>query len=94
MSTLCAFNWDGIGSLGVNLKQLHRAYEPNAFTQNALNSVDVGSGAPDPLFSRHGYSKTAYAADVGALIRFGPTQKLSRRLNAAKHQPARCVVGQ
>ncbi len=74
------FDWNGIWSFGVNLKQLHREYQPDRFTENALNDVSVGSGAADPLFAKNGYSSSAFAIDLGVLSRFGPGNRQSASL--------------
>lgn len=64
------FGWQGIWSGGVNLKQLYHQYEPDRFTENALNDAGVASNTADPLF-QSGYGKAAYAADAGLLYQFG-----------------------
>lgn len=65
------FGWAGLWSAGATLKQFHRQYQPDRFTENALNDVGVGSGQRDPLFAKQGYSKNAYALDLGGLYQFG-----------------------
>jgi hypothetical protein len=69
------FNLKGLWSAGFNIKQLHRQYQPDRFTENSLNDVGTGSGEADPLFARNGYAKDGYALDLGALYRFGPSNK-------------------
>ncbi|MCG3204505.1 MAG: hypothetical protein KCHDKBKB_01220 [Elusimicrobia bacterium] len=61
----------GIYSIGGNLKQLHRQYQQDRFTENALNDAGVGSNQQDQLFTK-GTAKDSYAADFGALAQFGP----------------------
>lgn len=75
------FGWRGKWSLGGALKQLHRQYEPDRFTENALNDGGVGSGEADPLFARNGYSKDAYTADAGVLYEFGENYKYGAGLS-------------
>ncbi len=60
----------GISSFGANLKQLHRQYEPDRFTENALNDAGVGSNQRDQLFNS-GNAKDTYAIDLGGLVQFG-----------------------
>jgi hypothetical protein len=74
------FGWRGKWSMGGTLKQLHRQYEPDRFTENALNDTGTGSGQSDPLFARNGYASDAYALDLGALYQFGAHDKYSAGL--------------
>jgi len=74
------FDWPGIWSFGGNLKQLHRQYEPDRYTQNALNDVGGASNQVDPLFAAHGYTKDNYAVDAGALAHFGSRSQYSAGL--------------
>lgn len=60
----------GIYSIGGNFKQLHRQYEPDRFTENALNDAGVASNQRDQLFSS-GNAKDTYAVDLGGLVQFG-----------------------
>lgn len=64
------FNWGAIWSLGGNLKQLHREFEADRFTENALNDAGAASNSKDPVFGS-GYSKDSYAIDLGGLVQFG-----------------------
>ncbi len=66
-----AFGWNGQWSWGATVKQFHREYQPDLYTANALNEIGTATGEPDPLFTRHGYSKDVYAVDVGGLYQFG-----------------------
>ncbi len=65
------FGLNGIYSFGANAKQLHRQYEPDRFTENALNDAGVASNQRDQLFTT-GNSKDTYAFDLGGLAQFGP----------------------
>lgn len=65
------FGWQGIYSGGVNFKQLHRAFTPDIYGDNALNNAGVGSNQRDQLFAA-GRSKDTYAFDLGGLAQFGP----------------------
>ena len=65
------FGWKGTWLGGLGLKQLYREFQPDRFTENALNDAGVASGSQDPLFARNGYSNDAYALDLGGLYRFG-----------------------
>ena len=67
---LSANGFRGIYSVGANLKQLHRQYETDRFTENALNDAGVGSNQRDQLFAS-GNAKTTYAMDLGGLAQFG-----------------------
>ncbi|MCB4756611.1 MAG: hypothetical protein LHV69_06215 [Elusimicrobia bacterium] len=83
-----AFGRTGPLSWGINLKQFRRQYEPDPYTNNALNDVGVGTGQADPLFSKNGYSKEAYALDLGALVQFGTGKKTSVGVSIANiNQP-------
>ncbi len=64
------YGWRGIYSLGGNVKQLHREYQLDRFTENALNDAGVASNQQDQLFSS-GNSKDTYALDLGGLAQFG-----------------------
>ncbi len=68
---LDSLGYRGIYSFGGNVKQLHRQYEPDRFTENALNDAGVASNQHDQLFTA-GNSKDTYAFDLGALAQFGP----------------------
>lgn len=65
------FDWGSIWSVGANVKQFHREYQPDRFTENALNDAGNGSNSSDPLFDA-GYTKDAYSLDMGGLVQFGP----------------------
>lgn len=71
------FDLNGLWLVGANLKQLYREYQPDRFTENALNDVGTATGQPDPLFAQNGYNKTAYAFDLGTLFKFGPANRHS-----------------
>src|SRR5262249_22730707 len=71
------FDLKGLWLIGANLKQLYREYEPDRFTENALNDVGTGTGQTDPLFAKNGYNKAAYALDFGTLWKFGPANRHS-----------------
>ncbi len=71
------FGLPGNWSLGGTLKQLHRQYQPDRFTENALNDTGTGTGQADPLFAKNGYASDAYGLDLGALYQFGPKDKYS-----------------
>lgn len=75
------FGWKGTWLSGFSLKQLHHQYEPDRFTENALNDAGVGSGQRDPLFANQGYSNDSYSADIGALYRFGRENRFGAGLN-------------
>jgi hypothetical protein len=64
------YGWRGIFSVGGNIKQLHREFQPDRFTENALNDSGVASNQKDQLFSS-GNSKDTFAGDLGALAQFG-----------------------
>jgi len=66
-----AFGLPGQWSIGGNIKQFTRRYESNQYTGNAIDDNGIGTGVPDPLFAKNGFSKTVYAADVGLLYQFG-----------------------
>lgn len=71
------FGFRGTFSAGATVKQLHRQYQPDRFTENALNDAGTGTGSADPLFANSGYTKDAYSVDLGSLYRFGPDEKFS-----------------
>jgi len=73
------FGWKGNWFGGVNLKQLNLQYQPDRFTENALNDAGTASNRTDPLFGS-GYSKSAYAADLSALYQFGQGNRYSAGL--------------
>src|SRR5207249_1969826 len=74
------FGWRGLWSAGTTLKQLHRQFQPDRFTENALNDAATASGKQDPLFAKNGYSNTNYSVDVGGLYQFGPHYNYSAGL--------------
>lgn len=76
---IAPFGWQGIWSGGVNVKQLYHQYQPDRFTENALNDAGTGTGQTDPLFSS-GYGKGAFATDLGLLYQFGPGYKYTAGL--------------
>ncbi len=85
--------WKGIYSGGVNVKQLYREYQPDRFTQNALNDGGAGSGSPDPLFG-FGKSRSAYAMDAGGLVQFGPHYEYTAGLSIINlNQPDVSLAG-
>lgn len=67
------FGLDGLWYAGATLKQMHRQYEPDRYTENALNDAGTGTSTKDPLFAKNGYGKDAYGLDLGALYKFGPS---------------------
>ena len=75
------FGWNGLWSFGFNIKQLHRQFQPDRFTENALNDAHVGSGESDPLFAKNGYTKDAYSTDGGLLYRFGPANRYAAAMS-------------
>lgn len=76
---IAPFGWNGIWSGGVNVKQLYHQYQPDRFTENALNDAGGASNKIDPLFES-GYAKAAYAADAGLLYQFGQGYKYTTGL--------------
>lgn len=64
-------------SWGATVKQFRRDYEPDPYTANALNNAGVASGQADPLFAKAGFGKSITGLDVGAMYRFGPSDKYS-----------------
>lgn len=66
-----SFGYHGIFSIGGNFKQLHRQFEPDRFSENALNDAGVASNQKDQLFTK-GKVKDTYAVDLGGLAQFGP----------------------
>ncbi|MCB4757451.1 MAG: conjugal transfer protein TraF [Elusimicrobia bacterium] len=73
------FGWEGTWLAGFTLKQLHLQYQPDRFTENALNDAGVASGRKDPLFA-NGYSHDSYGFDAGFLYRFGNQYRYSAGL--------------
>jgi len=57
-------------NLGGSIKFLKKSFGTDAYTQSAINS-DTGAslGAPDPLFSKNGTSKSAASFDLGVQYR-------------------------
>jgi len=57
-------------NLGTSLKFLRKSFGSDQYTENAINS-DTGEslGAPDPLFSENGTSKSGMALDLGLQYR-------------------------
>ena len=70
-----AFGMSGQWSVGGNVKQFTRRYESNSYTENAVDGSGMGTGVPDPLFAKNGFSKTVYAADAGFLYQFGEKEQ-------------------
>jgi len=66
-----AFGMPGRWSVGGNIKRFTRKYEPDQYTENAIDDSGMGTGVPDPLFATNGFSKTVYSADAGLLYQFG-----------------------
>ncbi len=75
------YGWRGIFSVGGNIKQLHREYQPDRFTENALNDSGVASNQRDALFSS-GNSKDTFAGDLGALAQFGDKYQYTAGVSA------------
>jgi hypothetical protein len=76
-----SYGWRGIFSVGGNLKQLHREYQPDRFTENALNDNGVASNQKDQLFNS-GSSKDTFAGDIGALAQFGSKYQYTAGISA------------
>jgi hypothetical protein len=72
-----AFGWDGQWSAGATVKQFHRQYEPDRYTNNSLDENGMGTGQADPLFAKNGYANEKYALDLGTLYRFGEASQYS-----------------
>ncbi len=57
-------------NIGTSLKFLRKSFGSDAYTENAINSdTGVSLGAPDPLFSQNGSSKSGMALDAGIQYR-------------------------
>lgn len=66
---IAPFGWDGVWSVGGNLKMLERSFATDAYASNAINDAGVASGRADPVLT--GGRKTALSLDAGALYQFG-----------------------
>lgn len=65
---------------GITVKELHREFISNAYTENALNNAGLATDQADPVFAANGNSTDDVAFDIGSLVRFGPQNRWSAGL--------------
>jgi len=64
------FGWEGVWSVGANVKMLQRSFTTDAFASNAIGDNGSASGQADPVLAG-GAKKSAYSFDAGAMYQFG-----------------------
>lgn len=66
---IAPFGWEGVWSIGGNVKMLERSFNTDSYAGNAINDAGVASGRPDPVLNAG--NRTALSLDGGVMYQFG-----------------------